>query len=506
MICQWRIEEEKVRSACSQAPASPYGRCELFRNQDPTAEWLAEEAGEIFTEENPTAPTTNETEAPYLEFYNVTEEPTEPPVAAPVESPSEPTSPTPFEFYNTTDVPIEAPVDAPVESPSETPYPIPPVDAPVESPSEPGSPSPAPIESTVTGAPPDIKCGDYTINFSRMCKSDDPCCGEKRSDTEFCWDSYDELGDAVQSACYHCCETPMFVGAAAPEKDNLPKTIQCSTVENPHRICKADSCCSNPRSESEHCVQQYALYTDDEFEQICHYCCTEPQDLGPSTTRRYLRSDEERAIDDSSLAGDMPVPVGAKVYNVHGRKYLVRQENFEPIEESEQEYFDKVYASHKRRSLATVHSENYEDIEWYPYEWLVKVGTEYYYRYEGAMMVPPCFETVHWRNMKDPVKVNKRQIDELNRLLAWRLDPDTCEKNTAGIVSDDGNRVNLNRDLQYTHKQHRAVFCECKDWPSKFEGDRAWCEDWKEDTNHDRFYTNMYNFDSGGQWLPTTAQ
>lgn len=118
------------------------------------------------------------------------------------------------------------------------------------------------------------------------------------------------------------------------------------------------------------------------------------------------------------------------------------------------------------------------------------------------MLVPPCWETVHWRVMKDPIRVHRRQIAELNRLLAWRRDPDTCRRDTAGIVSDDGNTVKMNREVQYYHNRHRKVFCECKDWPSKFEGDRAWCDDWRDDVDHDRFYRRPYSFDSNGKWLP----
>jgi hypothetical protein len=187
-----------------------------------------------------------------------------------------------------------------------------------------------------------------------------------------------------------------------------------------------------------------------------------------------------------------------------GRKYVLGPENFEEDDEDEQEFFDRYYAEHKGRYLieGAVHEENYDDIEWYPYEWLWKVETEYYFRYEGTQVVPPCFETVHWRPMKDPIRVHKRQIAELNRLLAWRLNPDTCEVDTAGVLSDDGNTIKANREIQYYHELHRMVFCECKDWPSKFEGDKEWCDDWEEDTDYTRFYEHPYSFDSGGKWLP----
>ena len=61
------------------------------------------------------------------------------------------------------------------------------------------------------------------------------------------------------------------------------------------------------------------------------------------------------------------------------------------------------------------------------------------------MLVPPRWDTVHWRLMKDPIRVHKRQIDDLYRLLAWRLNPDTCKVDTAGILSDDGNWIKATR-------------------------------------------------------------
>lgn len=107
------------------------------------------------------------------------------------------------------------------------------------------------------------------------------------------------------------------------------------------------------------------------------------------------------------------------------------------------------------------------------------------------------------RVLKDPIRVHKRQIDELNRLLAWRVAPsgsNRCERDTAGRVSSDGNRVELNREVQYKHLQHRMVFCECKDWPSKFESDQEWCSGWREDAGQKRFYGTPYSFDTNGEW------
>jgi hypothetical protein len=124
---------------------------------------------------------------------------------------------------------------------------------------------------------------------------------------------------------------------------------------------------------------------------------------------------------------------------------------------------------------------------------------QYYYRYEGTQVVPPCWEIVHWRVMKDPIRVHSRQIAELTRLLASRIDPVSCNADTAGVVKKDGN-FSVSREISYTHTQHRKVFCECKDWPSKFESDRNWCRNWKDDTEYKRFYEYPYNFETNGEF------
>lgn len=214
------------------------------------------------------------------------------------------------------------------------------------------------------------------------------------------------------------------------------------------------------------------------------------------------------AIQDSNeeaLSHEDDLREGDKVHYVTGQKYIVREENFRETTEDDNEYFDRIYTDFKRRHRdlsEVIHDENYDDVEFNTYEWMLKVETEYYFRYEGTMLVPPCWDVVHWRAMKDPLRVHSRQIAELHRLLAWRLDADTCTKETAGIVSPDGNTIELNREVQYVHTQHRKVFCECKDWPSKFQNDREWCRRWNEDVNHDRFYRHPYSFDSDGKWLP----
>jgi Eukaryotic-type carbonic anhydrase len=479
LICNWRIAEDKVRANCGLPAATPYARCQLFRGQEPTPEWLAEEAGQIFTVEV--------TENP---LFNATSPSPIGSIAAPNLLDTHAPSST-FGSASGTSAPVSPPVVLPSSQAPSTLAPVSPIPAVFITP----SPVVAAVVSTV---PQPVQCDAWDINFDRMCQSDDPCCGDVRSDTAYCLGIYDQLGSAAEAVCHNCCESPQSLGPAAPVLDDLPLQIQCSSLDNiAHRMCKTDSCCSDPRSESEYCRSQYHAFNDNELAQICHYCCSSPQIIGPASNGRNLRSGASHEKKEESR-----VLEGAKEFNVYGKKFLLSKENFVPIEEDEQTYFDRQYSEHQRRNQQTVHDVDYEDLDWAPYEWLFRVETEYYFRYEGTMVQPPCWEVIHWRPLKDPIRVHKRQIDELNRLMAWRLNPDTCARDTAGIVSADSSRIEAHREIQYMHDQHRFVFCECKDWPSKFKGDREWCHRWNEDTSYTRFYEHPYSFDKNAGWLP----
>jgi Eukaryotic-type carbonic anhydrase len=117
-----------------------------------------------------------------------------------------------------------------------------------------------------------------------------------------------------------------------------------------------------------------------------------------------------------------------------------------------------------------------------PYDWLKKVATEYYFRYEGSQTVPPCFsQAVHWRVMKDSIRVAPQQIQQLEQLIARRMNPSTCRLDTAGAIragyhGKSLKLVDVNRPLQITYPAHKAVFCECSNWESKIEKDRLWCK------------------------------
>lgn len=149
-----------------------------------------------------------------------------------------------------------------------------------------------------------------------------------------------------------------------------------------------------------------------------------------------------------------------------------------------------------------------DELEWFNYFPMLGVRTEYYYRYSGSQTIPPCYGnfdsssrsgTNHWRVLKDPIRIHPRQLAEMKRLLAERIAPRdaptmACQRDTAAKVRSNGT-VEAARPLQYTHPAHFKVFCECKDWPSKWPEDREWCR--IKDVN-ERFYTQPYNFESSG--------
>lgn len=166
--------------------------------------------------------------------------------------------------------------------------------------------------------------------------------------------------------------------------------------------------------------------------------------------------------------------------------------------------------SKKRRLDQIPSGDNYINVPYSPYEWLREVKTEYYYRYEGSQMVPPCYQKVHYRVMKDPIVIHPIQLKELERLLAWRIAPkgsefNECQRDTAGVDRPvrNGDAVDLNRPLQRYSNIHRKVFCECNDWDSKFQEDIDWCELDKETRWYDQPYnfpSNSFKFDLGGSF------
>lgn len=101
--------------------------------------------------------------------------------------------------------------------------------------------------------------------------------------------------------------------------------------------------------------------------------------------------------------------------------------------------------------------------------------------------------------IKDPIRIHQRQLDEMERLLRERIAPpdaqfNACQTDTALKVDADGHVFGA-RPLMNFHPVHAKVFCECKDWPSKWPEDRAWCQI---NNLNERFYDHPYNFMTDG--------
>jgi hypothetical protein len=95
------------------------------------------------------------------------------------------------------------------------------------------------------------------------------------------------------------------------------------------------------------------------------------------------------------------------------------------------------------------------------------------------MPEPPCFEGVHWRVLKDPIKVAPSQLRSIERLMANRIDPVTCKSSTAGtrrFPNRDPRRLAYNRPLQTVTEEHKLMYCECIDFVSRAENDLAYCK------------------------------
>ena len=369
--------------------------------------------------------------------------------------------------------------------------------------------------STQQGIPPPIDCQMYKdlgVKMDRFCDNDhrDFCCQSPRSSSNFCHENYDRFGDAIRSACHHCCleerNEAYIVGLKPQEKPGLEvytSKMCADNVDNTARICKPESCCDPLFSDTRYCRQEKAKHGDD-WERICWYCC-HPSKAHPVSSRK-LDANDPSTMSEAELRiwhRENPRELGPKDVKFNHshmqREMIVREENFvEKGLKDEDAYFQEMHGEFQRRELQTSVKENYEDVHWWPYEWLLKVGTEYYFRYEGSMTVPPCYSVNHWRVMKDPIRVAKHQITELERLTAWRINGQ-CQADTAGKKrKDNPDAVDVNRPVQELEKGHRMVFCECQDWPSKFPAERAWCQKWQQRDPELRLFQNPYNWNQGG--------
>jgi len=392
---------------------------------------------------------------------------------------------------------------------------------------------PEEIPPIINCAAPDEISAGIDLNYNRMCKVGGCCDPDKRSATDFCHDAYSFFGESWNSVCYHCCAEPKIAAPAPAPHPVFPK-IDCATVENPARMCKKDakSCCQKERSDTIFCQDVYQEFGDT-IHSICWYCCEEPTEVGADDpgSFRLLQLDSYKPI-NSDLAkmnatekrttlmksleikkdidenNELSISDSLDDRKTDERKEegFISSERYYEDSRDDEDYFKELMERHLLNENIIKDSNerlrrrliNYEDVSYWPYEWLLKVRTEYYFRYEGTQAVPPCKDQVHWRVMKDPIPVAQRQIKELERLMAERVAPKdsqfkSCQPDNAGTVrpGTNGTKFDFARPIQEFHRLHRKVFCECKNWKSKFQEDVDWCKR----NIIDRFYQHPYNFD-----------
>jgi hypothetical protein len=110
-----------------------------------------------------------------------------------------------------------------------------------------------------------------------------------------------------------------------------------------------------------------------------------------------------------------------------------------------------------------------------PYTFYKDTDTEYYFRYYGSVIEPPCLDYVHWRVLRLPVKIALSQYKRLNALFANRLSPSTCQYESAGRVRGGTIKRDVHRSLQTVTSNHKLVYCECINWNSEKAADVAYC-------------------------------
>lgn len=166
------------------------------------------------------------------------------------------------------------------------------------------------------------------------------------------------------------------------------------------------------------------------------------------------KNDNEKEDDEDDDKDKTPAaPRSQKAYPLHNPRYKIDKSKPQMIKES---YYKR---------------------EWHPYDWYVQANTEYYFRYKGSMPEPPCFEGVHWRVLRKPVKVSPGQLRKLHNLLNNRINPETCKKETAGKPKEPGSKqVMVNRPIQKTTRKHKLVYCDCDNWKSKSKEDEDYCK------------------------------
>ena len=118
------------------------------------------------------------------------------------------------------------------------------------------------------------------------------------------------------------------------------------------------------------------------------------------------------------------------------------------------------------------------DGEFHPYVWHLLTGSQYYFRYRGSWVEPPCLEdlTAEWRVMKEPIKMSRDQFDRLDAILYQRLNPSTCVRESSGRLRKGSTyKRDFNRPIQTTTDMHNVTYCECIDFSSGYPKDLTYC-------------------------------
>jgi hypothetical protein len=116
--------------------------------------------------------------------------------------------------------------------------------------------------------------------------------------------------------------------------------------------------------------------------------------------------------------------------------------------------------------------------QFHPYVWHELTGSQYYFRYRGSWVEPPCLEdlTAEWRVMKEPIKISPDQFARLATIFYQRLNPSTCVQESAGRLRTGSTyERDFNRPTQTTTNMHEVTYCECIDFTSGYPNDKACC-------------------------------